>query len=992
MLLGSFSYARVDAQTSITSNDKVTVQMANNTTNGGKDVLYVNIDGVSYGPFNFVGQGTGNITVTAKEGYSISSMMVTGGSSSYSFTNGSPISIGMNNTRTLNITTAPVAPVSYTMYFTAGDHVTLTVPSGAGYQEVVANKQYSLTLATTATLPALPTATAETGYETPTWSPNLPTSLTSAVNNQTYTATAVAKTVYTLTYDYGTASMSAGDDGLTPALPASQNAYAGGSLVVADNVNLIGNATGTAVFLYWSTTRNNTGPSAKVYHPDDLITMTANITLYPIFGVVEPTTFTGNFYVHTVTGVPSDHPELEPRTSTDYKFVGTGTISLPTFNITGNNGYKAYYTGSDLTSSGYLLTIPSYTTADLNTMFGTTFPAGTSIVWYVIKDQPWEGDAARYHIDGYIVLPIVYHDVTFSIDAGTGTLSGTTSYSVEENTLLSTTVTAIPTVTPAAGYAFQNWQLVGTATTFANAAAVSTYLSTHNSTTNLEFKAVLTPIAYTLNINYVFSDGNKPVTGYANVVNQAINVNSDLTITSPAAPAGYTVDKTSVVVSHPTANIATTVTYSPVAYTLNINYVFSDGNKPLTGYANVVNQAINIGSSFTITSPAAPAGYTVDKTSVVVSHPTANIATTVTYSPIAYTLNINYVFSDGNKPATGYENVVNQAINVNSSFTVTSPAAPAGYTVNTASVSVSHPTANITKTVTYTPITYKLTFKAENHVTLTVPSGAGYIQVTAGKEYYLNYNVNTVLPTLPTATADSGYNTPTWSPALPTALTIGISGTTYKARTELAEHTLNITYVFSDGNKPATGYANVVNRAINVNSSFTVTSPAAPAGYTVDKTSVVVSHPTADIATTVTYTPIAYKLNISYVFSDGNKPATGFENVVNQAINVNSSFIVTSPTAPAGYSVDKASVAVSHPTSNISTTVTYSPIAYTLNINYVFSDGNKPATGFENVVDQAINVNSDFTITSPTAPAGYEVDKTSVVVLNPTANIATTVT
>ena len=944
MLLGSFSFARVDAQTLINTNDKVTIQIANNTSNGQNviNTLHINVDGVSLGTYTFNCQGTGNVTIEAKDGYSITSMTVSSSQSSDTFVNESAIDFGNHShIRTLNITTTTVASLSYIMYFTAGDHVTLSVPSGFGYNEIIANKSYSVTVSSNAVLPTLPTATAEEGYETPTWSPTLPSTLTSDVNNQTYTATTVAKTVYTLSYNFGTASMHSGDDGLTPAVPASQNAYAGDTLIVADNVNLVGNSDTHAFFLYWSTTRNNTGPGSEVYYPGDSITMTASLVLYPIFGiapVVVPTTYIGNYYVHTVTGVPTDNPQLEPRDASDYKSVGTGTIALPPYNITGSSNYKAYYTGSDLTSSGYLLTIPSYTTADLNAMFNTTFPDGTSIVWYVIKDQPWESNSSRYHIDGYIILPeAIDYSVTFTIDSSFGSLSGTTSYSVEENTLLSDTVTVIPTVLPNAGYGFDEWQLVGTATTFANNADLTTYLSTHNATTDLEFKAVLSTNNYAL----------------------TFKANDNVTLTVPSG-AGYV---------EVTAGKEYTLAYDVNSILPTLPTATAD-----TGYDTPT------------WSPTLPTAL-----SVIINGYTYIASTEATEYGITFKANDHVTLTVPS--GAGYVEVIagkeyTLAYDVNS-LLPTLPTATADTGYDTPTWDQTLPTTLWVGINGYTYIAsteateYTLTFKAEDHVTLTVPS-IGYTEVTVGKEYTLAYDVTTTLPTLPTATADTGYDTPTWGPALPTALSIGLDGTTYTASTEATQYTLNINYVFSGSIKPATGYANVINQIITIEDSFNVVSPAAPANHTVNIASVTVDHPTANISVTVTYTiipVITHTINFlagvggtlsgttSYTFVSGTVFGSAVSTVPTPVALINYNFVGWSPLLPASDTAIEADITYTAIFEFVPPVVP----AETYTIEFTAGDGGS-LTGITTISVDEGTVFGDVTIPTPVAEDGYEFD------------------
>ena len=353
--------------------------------------------------------------------------------------------------------------------------------------------------------------------------------------------------------------------------------------------------------------------------------------------------------------------------------------------------------------------------------------------------------------------------------------------------------------------------------------------------------------------------------------------------------------------------------------------------------------------------------------------------------PTEYKLNIEYVFSDGNKPVTGFEDVVDRAIDVNSDFTVTSPTAPAGYSVDVASVVVLNPTGNITRTVTYTPLTYQLTFIAEDHVTLTVPSGAGYVEVTAGKEYTLDFNVNSVLPELPTAIAEAGYGTPSWSPTLPTALDIELDGSTFTASTQITVFTLNINYVFSGSAKPATGYENVVDQAITVEDSFTVTSPAAPVNHTVNIASVVVDHPTANISTTVTYTyipPVVTNVidfvagaggslsgTTSYTFVSGTAFGTAVTTIPTPVADTDYEFVGWTPLLPAAGTAISADITFTALFEFVPPVIP--PVTYT--VTFTAGEGGS-LTGTETITVEEGTLFSEVVVPTPVAAEGYEFD------------------
>ena len=182
------------------------------------------------------------------------------------------------------------------------------------------------------------------------------------------------------------------------------------------------------------------------------------------------------------------------------------------------------------------------------------------------------------------------------------------------------------------------------------------------------------------------------------------------------------------------------------------------------------------------------------------------------------------------------------------------------------------------------------------------------------------------------------------------------------------DYALNITYVMSDGNndvKPA----DVVNQMVTYNTAYSVTSPDVT-GYTPDIAVVSGTMDENGYSATVTYSPVEYALNITYVMADGNdavKPA----DVVNSMYAYNTAFNVTSPDVT-GYTPDIAAVSGTMDENGYSATVTYTPNDYALNITYVMSDGNndvKPA----DVVNQMVTYNTAYSVTSPDV-TGYTPD------------------
>ncbi len=154
--------------------------------------------------------------------------------------------------------------------------------------------------------------------------------------------------------------------------------------------------------------------------------------------------------------------------------------------------------------------------------------------------------------------------------------------------------------------------------------------------------------------------------------------------------SGYRPDKPSVSGAMPGEALTVTVTYHPV-YLLTINYRFPDGSPAAEPYQSELRQ----GDAYSIPSLAV-AGYQPDRPSVFGEMPGKAVTETVTYSPIPYTLTVNYRFVDGTAAAESHR----EQHFVGDSYSVSSPVIP-GYHPNQSSVTGVMPARDVTSTVTY---------------------------------------------------------------------------------------------------------------------------------------------------------------------------------------------------------------------------------------------------------------------------------------------------
>ena len=228
-----------------------------------------------------------------------------------------------------------------------------------------------------------------------------------------------------------------------------------------------------------------------------------------------------------------------------------------------------------------------------------------------------------------------------------------------------------------------------------------------------------------------------------------------------------------------------------------------------------------------------------------------------------------------------------------------------------------------------------------------------------------------------TATANTGYVFENWTDSLGVVVGtdahfipdrvdgLNVVGT-YYANFVAIDYTLTIIYEFEDGSEAAPVFTDT---EMNVGDDYDIGSPSI-LGYTADFTSISGNMPADNVTRTVVYTAIDYTLTIIYEFEDGSEAAPTFTDT---EMNVGQEFDVDSPVIP-GYTADFASVTGTMPADDLTRTVVYTAIDYTLTIIYEFEDGSEAAPTF---TDTEMNVGQEFEIDSPVIP-GYTVSLETV--------------
>lgn len=196
-------------------------------------------------------------------------------------------------------------------------------------------------------------------------------------------------------------------------------------------------------------------------------------------------------------------------------------------------------------------------------------------------------------------------------------------------------------------------------------------------------------------VNYVTPDGVEAPEAYVGEFRYGQNFN----IVSPKIE-GYKPSSVTYAGRMDVADLVATISYEAASYEVVVNYKYANGK--IAG--EPVKQTVAYGAAYSITSPVI-AGYTPSVAVVEGTMEGADVKVDVIYGINTHTLTINYVYADGSEAAAAYvaDLEFGYAYNVKS-------ADVAGHTASSPYVSGTMPDEDATVTVTYTPITYTVTF------------------------------------------------------------------------------------------------------------------------------------------------------------------------------------------------------------------------------------------------------------------------------------------
>ena len=358
------------------------------------------------------------------------------------------------------------------------------------------------------------------------------------------------------------------------------------------------------------------------------------------------------------------------------------------------------------------------------------------------------------------------------------------------------------------GYSFRGWARTATATQPATNIAGSHIVN------DMTVYAVWEINSYNVNVTYVMSDGSTAPAA----VTESYQYEEEYSIATPEV-TGYTADISAVTGTMGDADVDITVTYTPNEYALNITYVMSDGNDAVKP-ADVVNEMHAYGTTYNVVSPEVP-GYEADTAAVSGTMDENGFTTTVTYSPIAYTLTINYVDGDGVAISTAHSALYPY----NGTYSVPSPAVT-GYTLRDATQATVTGTMDViggkTVTVIYDINNFGLTINYLIDGTTTYVPGIATNPYTANLNYGETYSV-------PSPTGIEGYTLKNSADATISG-TMGTEPIVIDVYYTVNVHTLTVNYVDGNGTPVATAYT----EQVAYGDTYSVTSPDLLPNYRLD--------------------------------------------------------------------------------------------------------------------------------------------------------------
>lgn len=363
------------------------------------------------------------------------------------------------------------------------------------------------------------------------------------------------------------------------------------------------------------------------------------------------------------------------------------------------------------------------------------------------------------------------------------------------------------------------------------------------------------------------------------------------------------------------------------------------------------------GNEYSFSPPSLP-GYKPNTSLVSGIMPNEDFTVDVVYSniSISHTLTINYKYQNGASAAPS----VTQVLEPGLLYNLTSPEID-GYYPDFPFVSGVMPDEDLAIDVVYsdTPLSHSLTINylysdnspAAESVTQTIAAGAEY-SIQSPEITGYTPSIQVVSGTMPEED-----------------LTVNV----YYAK---AFYDLTVKYQHQDGTEAAPEIAFQYPAGF----VYDVLSPAIP-GYRPDKLSVSGEMPGEALTEIVTYTPV-YPLTISYQYPDGSPAAEAYQAELARG----DAYSIPSPTV-SGHQPDKPSVFGEMPGEAVTETVTYSPIPYTLTVNYRFADGTAAAETHR----QQLYKGDSYSVPSPEIP-GYHPNQSAVTGVMPAEDVIATVT
>ena len=770
-------------------------------------------------------------------------------------------------------------------------------------------------------------------------------------------------TSYTFTFT-GARTLVANFDTLSYNIAASANPNAGGSVEGAGSYKHFKTATLTATpatgytFINWTEGGQEVSTNATYeFNVTGARTLVANFSLnsYDITATVNPNAGgsvngAGTFNhgaTATLTATANEGYTFvnwteggqEVSTNAAYEFTVTGARTLvANFSL---NSYAVSATANP-NAGGSVNGAGTFNHGATATLTATANEGYTFVNWTEGGQEVSTNATYEFNVTGERNLVANFSLNSYAVSATAnpstgGTVEGTGNYNHFTNATL--------TATPATGYYFVSWT--------ENGNVVSTSTSYGFEVTGAkELVANFDTLSYNITVAANLTAGG--------TVSGADEYKHFTTATVTANPSeGYSfanwTENGNVVSTDASYSFQVTGARNLVAnftinsYNLTIRYLYSNGTTAAVNYT----AALDYNAPYSVTSPTID-GYTADKLVVSGNMPASNVIDTVVYRNDVHTLTIHYVYADN---TTAHADYVSE-YEFSEAYSVVSPNIT-GYTPNTATVSGTMGTEDVTMTVTYTINSYQVNIHY-------VADGT-----TAPEDYSQTYNYGVEYSVA--SPAVTGY-----TPDIATVNgTMGTEAVNVTVTYTVNQYNLTINYLYTDN---TTAYATHTEQ-VNYNANYSVTSPTIE-GFVASQDVVSGIMPAHDVTETVTYGTDVYTLTIHYVYANGTQ---AYNDNVRQ-ISFGAGYSVNSPEI-VGYTPDQAVVSGTMGAAAVEITVTYTINNHLLTINYVKEDNTEAATAYTST----LNYGAAYAVTSPSV-TGYVANRSVVSGSMPDENVTVTIT